>query len=262
MDITDYVEKEKGLKEAKEKVKEYEKALKEDRRKRLREKFQKINIFHKLNPWIVWNSVLTVLVLVLFIGAYSSNPNPTVSEENKFGGFLANIFGFLSNENKVTDGNSGIVDGSVVSNNEGSNTSNNVSSDSTIDTEPNTNASDITVTTPESEEVELVDFDLSAQYNGQGFQVLNTTSDSLTYYLIVNNKEGYKIRCEGYASKNNQDTLNIVTVNPYDQRSLITMISSSLGYLVTIKHEFTCYEEDGTIDDGTTKKIIVKVYFS
>jgi len=243
MDMNEFLEKKKELKEAEGKLKKAKEALNGERKRKLREKFKKINIFVKLKPWIVWNSILTMLVIFLFLGAYTNNPNPDVSEESKFGSFLDNIFGFLSKDKKVTEDNSEVLGSIVVENNT-------TNQSSTVD-----NTIDISVTVPE-EEIELIDFDIWADYNGEKFNALETNSNNLIYYVVIKNKESFNIKCESSDSN--------VEVNSYDERSIYSKVmigEAGEDNKIIVNHEFTCYDVDKSIDTGTKKEVKITVTF-
>lgn len=256
--MEDHAEKKRELELAQKKIKEYKDFLKGERKKRLKEKFSKLSVFIKLKPWIVWNSILTIMVLVLFIGAYTSNPNPTVNEENKVGSFLGNIFGFLGKDENVTT--------QVSSVNENVEENNTVTSEQ--QTTPATdNDLQITVTNPsdEDEEVEPINFDIWVEYNEQEFSTIETSIDNFIYHVVIENKEDFDFKCEGDNYKDNSvESPSNVEVVSYSQRSIFTQVKSSeagSNNKTTMKHEFTCYDVDESIDKGTKKQVTATIIF-
>jgi len=264
MDITDFIEKKKKLEEAEKKVKEYKDLLKEERRKKFKENFGKINIFKKIKPWIIWNSILTVLVLIMFITAYTNNPSPQISESNKVGGFLSNVFSFLSkgdntSSNTLSDSQNTEINSQINLTQTSNTTQDQESSDETSNT-----TQDQETSNEEGPTIKIIDFDIWAEYNENEFGRLETSSNIILYYAMVKNNENFDIKCdeEDYRGNTKVSSSNIIVKADEDRSIFIRVLeSNAVNNMVLMKHKFICYDVEDSAEEGTVKQITVTIEF-
>lgn len=252
MKMDEYLEKKKELEEAEKKAEEIKRTLRAEKKQKVKENLDKINIFHKLKPWTRSDLILAILMIILFLVAY--NHGGSVDNEDKQS-FLSGVFGFFvknhGNDETSLDSVSNLTyneeldDGMVEDN-----------ADESVDIADEEDEEEV--------EKQEIDFDLYFEYEDQQFDIVNLTGKSnIIYYVILDNDEGFSIECEGYSYRNNEEGIySKISVDPNDEKSLFTRIACENNSKVTVKHKFICYDEDVGIEGGTEKQKSVTIYFN
>ena len=247
MKMDEYLQEKEKLREAEEKVKEYKEVLKEEKKKKINEGLHKFNFLNNLKPWTKNDLLLVILIIFLFVVAYNHGSS---SNENDNEGFFSSIFGFL-----VKDNQSDNADLAVISDVD------DVINES-VEEEPEiveTNTTD-EASVPEDDEEEediFINFNIWTEYEDSKFDYMETSSDIINYFVVIQNSEDFDLKCESPDSS--------IGVEIGEERQIFAKAyASDAGEdnQLIINHEFTCYDSQKSIDGGYTKKTIVTIKFN
>jgi len=260
MKVDEYLEKKKELEEAENKAGEIRKSLRAEKKEALKERFDKYNFLHKLKPWTRSDILLVIFMMVLFLVAY--NHGGAVTNDNEEG-FFGGIFGFLVKDKDV--GSDPNINADVDDTENSGDTNGELSDNSgdSVDSSDSGSENSAEDTSNEPEPI-VIAFKMWAEYNDQEFSTIDLEgTDTLIYYIQIQNQESFEITCEGYSYRGGeQDDYSNFDVDANEMYSMFMRIVAGNDTSVISKQELTCYESGNTISDGTEKQLLVNINFN